>query len=104
MIILEIKTGLLHSVRVKVKHKLKGSLMAGKSVLSCEGLVIFTAGGFVLKHALTWLPLENTTCRNFTLCPCHSCRFKSVYITQQEGYLAGAIWWHVIKHKLQFER
>lgn len=51
--------------------------MAGKAVMSCEGLSSFTAGGFELKRALTRLPLENTTCPRFTLGPDHSCSFHS---------------------------
>lgn len=48
--------------------------MAGRSVLCCEELINFTAGGFALKQALTWPPLENTTFPGFTLSPEQSLR------------------------------
>lgn len=67
----------------RLKNKNRGSLMADSFVLCCKELINFPAGDFALKQALTWPPLENTTCPGFTLSPGHSWRVTSWIFWQE---------------------
>lgn len=64
--------------------------MADEAMLCCEELINFTAGGFVLKPALTRPPLENTTCPGFTLGPGYS--FRVIPSSCIMNVFAGVLW------------
>lgn len=65
--------------------------MADRSMLCCEELINFTAGGFPLKQALTQPPSENTSCPGLTLGLGHSFRVTPGCIILHHEYLCRSL-------------